>query len=327
MVFSRIYLIHGKGGRLVKSDSTLKYYLSQLNNHELLTKEEEIELLKSIELRQKKILRSCLSSDFFKSELHELLSKQDTDEIIKLSRKLNEESPKKEIKLVATAFVDLVDALDMDVPDIDVVEDLLNVVGISGTLINGLVQRVKKKYNSINECDQIAKRLMKYFEADSFTDMEGLIDGIKNDQKTRHYYCSKFYTTESKLLGRCHEFEDYKTQVKSLEQRGLSTDQLPEVRSLYKSIMVMENEMKQFKDELVQRNLRLVVSRAKKHLNKGLEFEDLIQEGNLGLMKAINKHDASRNTKISTYATWWIDQSIKRAISNKGRTVRIPTHI
>ncbi len=85
--------------------------------------------------------------------------------------------------------------------------------------------------------------------------------------------------------------------------------------------------MKQSRDELIEKNLRLVVSRAKYQINKGLEFEDLIQEGNIGLMKAIDQFDSSRNTKIGTYATWWIDQTIKRAISNKGKTVRIPTHI
>ena len=110
-----------------------------------------------------------------------------------------------------------------------------------------------------------------------------------------------------------------------LETRvGLS---VKEIKEINRNMSMGETKMRRAKKDMVEANLRLVISIAKKYTNRGLQFLDLIQEGNIGLMKAVDKFEYRRGYKFSTYATWWIRQAITRSIADQARTIRIPVHM
>jgi len=108
------------------------------------------------------------------------------------------------------------------------------------------------------------------------------------------------------------------------EQSGLSVSEIKEIN---RRMSMGEARARRAKKEMVEANLRLVISIAKKYTNRGLQFLDLIQEGNIGLMKAVDKFEYRRGYKFSTYATWWIRQAITRSIADQARTIRIPVHM
>jgi len=102
---------------------------------------------------------------------------------------------------------------------------------------------------------------------------------------------------------------------------------ISDIKEMNKRVSIAENQAQQAKKEMVEANLRLVISIARKYTNRGLQFPDLIQEGNIGLMRAVDKFEYRRGYKFSTYATWWIRQAITRAIADQARTIRIPVHM
>ena len=127
------------------------------------------------------------------------------------------------------------------------------------------------------------------------------------------------------IARRAEEIKNLQEGLKKLEQENLLS--IDEIKDINRHMSVGEAKARRAKKEMVEANLRLVISIAKKYTNRGLQFLDLIQEGNIGLMKAVDKFEYRRGYKFSTYATWWIRQAITRSIADQARTIRIPVHM
>lgn len=185
------------------------------------------------------------------------------------------------------------------------IADLFQKIKLSNKTIRRLGLRIEKILNKIDEKREDIKRASEYLER--FKNL-GTDDVIKK-----------------KIL----ELEEKIRISKKYIKKFISEIGMPEdlARLNYKDFIIGQNDDKKAKDELAEANLRLVVNIAKKYVNHGLHFLDLIQEGNIGLMKAVEKFEFERGYKFSTYATWWIRQAISRAIADQSRTIRVPVHM
>ena len=163
------------------------------------------------------------------------------------------------------------------------------------------------------KCGMDRKEFIKYFQGNEGNQdwIEGLIASNKPYSKKLETYKLEIFRSQKK--------------IKAVEDRtNLS---IAEIKEVNRRVSIGEARARRAKKEMVEANLRLVISIAKKYTNRGLQFLDLIQEGNIGLMKAVDKFEYRRGYKFSTYATWWIRQAITRSIADQARTIRIPVHM
>ena len=149
----------------------------------------------------------------------------------------------------------------------------------------------------------------------------------KNETSTK--WLDKHIKAKKRYSAPLAKFKDEveRRQNKLLDLEGLFHVLISEIKEINREVSIGEAKARRAKKEMVEANLRLVISIAKKYTNRGLQFLDLIQEGNIGLMKAVDKFEYRRGYKFSTYATWWIRQAITRSIADQARTIRIPVHM
>jgi RNA polymerase primary sigma factor len=297
-------------------DDPVRMYLTQMGQIDLLKREQEVKLAMRIELTRRRFRRKVLECDYAMRQVVETLKRVHTgdlpfDRTIKVSQTENLEKDKILARMPHNLKT-LEPLMEANVEDFQRLADERTIVKEREDIRERLRLRRRKTVTLVEELSirtQKVQPLMKKLEQISqrMDELEAEIETLKGNRTAK---------------------EERANLEKELQDLMLIT--LEEPASLRKRVGIMKQrftEYEQAKRELSGGNLRLVVSIAKKYRNRGLSFLDLIQEGNTGLMRAVDKYEHRRGFKFSTYATWWIRQAITRAIADQARTIRIPVHM
>ena len=230
------------------------------------------------------------------------------------------EKGKKKGRLSSNELMDVLEEIALDSEQMDKIYDVLENLGIDTTGEDYLPEISADAMPPIEEIEEIPE--------EEIVDPNTLVDSFGIDDPVRMYLKEigkvDLLTSEQEvaLAQAMVAGQEAKAQLEEMEKDGIELS--PEDRKAIESVVKAGERAKQ---NLAEANLRLVVSIAKRYVGRGMLFLDLIQEGNLGLIKAVEKFDYTKGYKFSTYATWWIRQAITRAIADQARTIRIPVHM